>query len=608
MFGGLAWRSPVPGLSLIAEASSDDYSLERARGTFRPRTRMNYGLSYAATENVTLGLNWLYGQAVGGSVSFQLNPAQPGPVDRLGPAPPAPVIRSPEEQQNALLVLLNQREDNARLARKIERIQGKNAFVDTLADSADLADVHVDGLTLSLKVKSGPGAQLCRMAANAIRPSGIDIGDIVVDAGGIPARCAVPRPAGLQNAAYPGVDASPEETLVKAPFLIDATKEADMATAAFRANAKKQHLAIDAVSFSESEATVYYTNGRYQSEADAVNRLTRVLMADAPPTIEKFRLIAVHDGVPQREFNVLRAPVERIMTQSGENASVFGGPMTIQSPPLDNPVLSEAEQDNYPSFAWSVFPKFRQQLFDPSNGLGAQLVGAARGSIDLAPGLSLWGEAEVSLLDNFTVNRHNDSVLPHVRTDFGRYFTEGRHGLDALQVNYRFRLAPDVFATARAGYLESMFAGVGGEVLWKPDLQRWAIGADLYEVKQRDFDRLFGLRPYHELTGHVTVYYTSPWYDLDFELRAGRYLAGDHGVTLQVSLTPLLQRYRNRRLLHQNRCLRRAVRRRPVRQGDNHPHTDRLGSADRDAERGRDGFAPRATRRRPGFAGRCHAL
>jgi hypothetical protein len=36
-------------------------------------------------------------------------------------------------------------------------------------------------------------------------------------------------------------------------------------------------------------------------------------------------------------------------------------------------------------------------------------------------------------------------------------------------------------------------------------------------------------------TGHISLYYSSPWYDLDFQLRVGQYLARDRGVTLQVT-------------------------------------------------------------------------
>lgn len=116
-----------------------------------------------------------------------------------------------------------------------------------------------------------------------------------------------------------------------------------------------------------------------------------------------------------------------------------------------------------------------------------------------------------------------------------KYFTEGKNGIGNLEADYRYRLAPTLFFKARAGYLESMFAGAGGEVLWRPENTRWALGADIYQVWQRDFDRLLGLQHYHQTTGHVSLYYDSPWYGLNFELRAGQYLAGDRGFTVQIT-------------------------------------------------------------------------
>ena len=80
---------------------------------------------------------------------------------------------------------------------------------------------------------------------------------------------------------------------------------------------------------------------------------------------------------------------------------------------------------------------------------------------------ALVGEAEANIYDNFNTDRPSDSLLPHVRSDFVKYFTEGKNGIGQLEGDYRFRLAPDVYAIARAGYLESMFAGGGGEVLWR---------------------------------------------------------------------------------------------------------------------------------------------
>jgi Exopolysaccharide biosynthesis protein YbjH len=122
-----------------------------------------------------------------------------------------------------------------------------------------------------------------------------------------------------------------------------------------------------------------------------------------------------------------------------------------------------------------------------------------------------------------------------VRSDFGLYYDKGANGISLLDATYRTRLTSDVYAEFKAGYLEDMFMGAGGQILWRPNGQRWALGVDAYQVWQRSFDRLFGVQHYNTVTGHVNIYYESPWYGLNFQLHGGRYLAGDWGGTFQIS-------------------------------------------------------------------------
>jgi hypothetical protein len=234
------------------------------------------------------------------------------------------------------------------------------------------------------------------------------------------------------------------------------------------------------------------------------------------------------------EFDILRGPTERSVAQT-ETYNLFGNGNDMRPAPLNNPVLRADERGTYPRFVWGLFPQFRQELFDPDNPFAVQFLGGIQAAVELLPGMSVVGEAEANIWDNFNTNRPPDSALPHVRSDFLTYFTKGKNGIGDLEADYRFRLAPEVFAIVRGGYLESMFAGVGGEVLWRPQGQRWALGIDLYGVKKRNFDRLLGLQDYKAFTGHISAYYASPWYDLNFAVHAGQYLAGDRGFTLEVT-------------------------------------------------------------------------
>jgi hypothetical protein len=319
---------------------------------------------------------------------------------------------------------------------------------------------------------------------------------------------------------------------------IDATGPAPRsptsAASEIRRAAQEQNIEVVAVNLSGSQAVVYYRNGTYMREWDSVDRLLRILMANAPSEIEHFRLIAMSQDLPEIAFDIPRGTAERSFEQEGRFPFLRDAG-TLAPAPMDNPLLVQAIKDTYPGFDWSIFPQFRQQLFDPVNPVGVQFLLSADFSVNLLPNLRLMGQGEINLYSNFNVARASDSVLPHVRTDYVRYFSQGKNGIGSLYMQYDFRLSPETFASFRGGYLESMFGGVGGEILWRPQGQRWALGADIYHVQQRQFDRLFGFQSYTQTTGHMSLYYDSPWYDLTFLVRIGRYLAGDWGTTFQVT-------------------------------------------------------------------------
>ena len=104
-----------------------------------------------------------------------------------------------------------------------------------------------------------------------------------------------------------------------------------------------------------------------------------------------------------------------------------------------------------------------------------------------------------------------------------------------LAIDHVLNLHPNVKGKITAGYLEMMFGGVGGEVIYMPDDKRWALGANAYWVKQRDFNQKFGFQDYDTVTGFLSYYYELPFYDMRFKLDAGRFLGKDTGVHIDLS-------------------------------------------------------------------------
>ena len=80
-----------------------------------------------------------------------------------------------------------------------------------------------------------------------------------------------------------------------------------------------------------------------------------------------------------------------------------------------------------------------------------------------------------------------------------------------------------------------MFAGIGGEVLYRPFHQNFAIGAELWRVKQREYNMMFRFLDYQTTTGHINFYYREPRSQILLTLRGGRFLAQDSGLNFDFS-------------------------------------------------------------------------
>ena len=144
---------------------------------------------------------------------------------------------------------------------------------------------------------------------------------------------------------------------------------------------------------------------------------------------------------------------------------------------------------------------------------------------------------------------------------FRAYVHDNPVRLDHLQLTWFEQPFEEVYTQVYGGYLEMMFAGVGGEVLYRPMNTNWAVGFDANLVSQRDPDSWFGTYSedyffYDEAacndptpscqayvlsqgtTGHVTGYYMPNWdflRDTLFKVSAGKFLGGDIGARFDFS-------------------------------------------------------------------------
>ncbi|MDX5378744.1 MAG: YjbH domain-containing protein [Halomonas sp.] len=272
---------------------------------------------------------------------------------------------------------------------------------------------------------------------------------------------------------------------------------------------------------------------RYRSLAESELRAARLLHNHLDSDVETFRFrwhergMALRESVHDRDTLVAAA-------SSSENSVAYRH--GLYSHAMLHPTQGEVLHEAAPrGLNYSLEPQLEQNFGGPDGYLyriSANLAGEYR------LGAQHWisGSLTYTLADNLGKYRYiGSSDLPRVRTHIGDYLAETDIGISNLQYTRTARLGNDWYALGYGGLLETMFAGAGAELLYRPFNSDMALGLDLNWVKQREFDQRFEMRDYSTWTGHLTGYWQTDYEDMLAKVSVGRYLAGDLGVTFDVS-------------------------------------------------------------------------
>ncbi|WP_235907752.1 YjbH domain-containing protein [Siccirubricoccus phaeus] len=281
------------------------------------------------------------------------------------------------------------------------------------------------------------------------------------------------------------------------------------------------------VEINGTEARIGVEGGRYGTLAQVAGRVARAVQPHLPPEVEVLRVEWHRAGLPIARLVLLRAAMEAAATGRGSAEEVVAT-STLQ------PVEAARFPGQGPTLDWGVEPRLALKLGDPRVNVGWQAGLAAGMRLGLGDGFALAGSLAQAVAGNLDRASPSDSRLPHVRSDVARYAQEGKTSIPTLYAERLWTPAPDVFARVTAGLLEPMFTGVQGEVLWRPVDRPFALGLDLGWVVQREFRGRLAVRNYSVATGHASLYADLPVWKLYGVLRAGRYLAGDWGGTIEL--------------------------------------------------------------------------
>ena len=293
---------------------------------------------------------------------------------------------------------------------------------------------------------------------------------------------------------------------------------------------------------------------KYRNREVALERGATVIANHVPDYIDTYKIVETSNAGELNQTAIDANQFKQVATYQYLDSDIQDAtqPSDVESK------SAIAYHDGRERFDVSVAPNLAQSFGSAEDFYLYALGLYTNASFWATNNIELSGSLYINLIDNYDkfnyeIPTDGTAQTPRVRTLFRSYVDEPVR-LDRLQLTWFEDYGSGIYTQAYGGYLESMFAGVGGEVLYRPYNSNWAIGADATAISQRDPESWIGTfdeaLQYHEkdqayykvidkgTTGFVTGYYMPQWdflSDTLFKVGVGKFLAGDIGTRIDFS-------------------------------------------------------------------------
>jgi hypothetical protein len=221
------------------------------------------------------------------------------------------------------------------------------------------------------------------------------------------------------------------------------------------------------------ELLVYGEQQRYFYSAKAVGRASRILDNSVNDQIDWFTLVNERYAMPIEATSVPRTTFREVVNNREDLQDLHRQTEVNRA---DTPAQTVLYTQTPKPFSYGLGLGYKQNVGGP-DGLLYQISADLDAEYRFTRNTWWSGLLSVNLLNNYDGFTYDaPSGLPRVRTDLRRYMTTSDVTLPTFQLNHAARLDQDLYGMVYGGLLESMYAGVGSEVLYRPMGQGWAVG------------------------------------------------------------------------------------------------------------------------------------
>ncbi|MBU2318971.1 MAG: YjbH domain-containing protein [Gammaproteobacteria bacterium] len=303
--------------------------------------------------------------------------------------------------------------------------------------------------------------------------------------------------------------------------------------------------------YQQNDAVTFVTQQtKYRDRDVATERAAAVIANHLPTNVSAYKIIEESNNIPVKSTKVSARAYRKIAAVDYFNPSIKDA--IIELPPED--INDDPLYENVERFNYGFSPNLSQSFGGPESFYIYNITMKGGASYWLSRNLELSSSVSINLLDNYdklNFDTPSDGTSNYrVRTLVRAYVRDNDANLNNLQLTWFDHYGSNWYQQVYGGYLETMFAGVGTEVLYRQPNSNWAIGADINAISQRDPDSVFGIFSDENAygngtkvlargtTGHLSFYYQPEWSFLEdtlFRIDVGKFLAADVGARFDFS-------------------------------------------------------------------------
>jgi hypothetical protein len=289
--------------------------------------------------------------------------------------------------------------------------------------------------------------------------------------------------------------------------------------------------------FSDNQVTLYGQQMSYRNQDESIERVGRIMAFELPESVKVYSIVNTVGSIPLVETTI---DAEKFKIHAKYQTLEPALTSTYQRQDLSQEAIENYTRENTTGFFTGIEAFWIQTFGNPEDFYLYQAGVLLNAGYSFDGKTSVTGAVKVNLFENFdkfnfTTDSAN-STLPRVRTSAREYVSDREVTMENLFLHWNDRVAPNLYAQVYGGYLETMFGGVGAELLYRPVDSNLSFGFDINYVQQRSYKNDFDFFDYKVLTGHANIYWQPQFLpSTQLTLNIGQYLAKDKGVTVDFA-------------------------------------------------------------------------